>query len=310
MKILVTGASGLVGKALLPLLESAGHEVICLTTSPIRHNSHFKQFSWNPARNEIDETAVLGVSAIIHLAGASISKPWTKRYRQQIIDSRVDSAKLLYKQLQQSNHSVKMFISASAIGIYPDSTTEQYTESSTSQSHNFLGDVVHKWEAAADEFQTLGIQVDKIRTGLVLDSRQGALPQIAKPIKAGLGAVFGSGNQLISWIHINDLVRIYLFVLENKMSGIINATAPNPAPNTELTKKIANIYDRPLWLPNIPEWLTKPLLGERSVLLYSGQRVIPQKLLAAGFTFLHPEIGAALDSVLKKSPRNGSRNRD
>lgn len=302
MKILVTGASGLVGSTLLPLLEKAGHHVVSLTTSRVDPTLRFQQYHWNPAKNQLDPSALQDVSAIIHLAGASIAKPWTKSYKQEIIDSRVQSARLLYKHLENNSHSVKYFISASAIGIYPDSKTEKYTESSTATSADFLGGVVKQWESSADIFQKLGISVSKIRTGLVLDAKQGALPEMAKPIELGLGALFGSGGQLISWIHVHDLARVYLFVLENQLSGIVNAVSPNPLTNAELTKKIATVYDRPLWLPHVPKILMKFIIGERVTLLYQGQFVVPAKLLSSGFVFEYPQIDAALDSVLNKKP--------
>ena len=297
----MTGATGLIGTQLIAKLASHGIAVHYLTTrkQEVKNETHLKGFFWNPAKDFIDEKCLDGVDAIIHLAGASISKRWTRKYKQEIIESRVLTANLLLKTLRENPNSVRQFISASAIGIYRDSLTITHTEDSKVSEPSFIGCVVKKWEAAADRFAALGLTVCKIRTGLVLARQGGMLPQVAKPVRMGFGAAFGNGDQWQSWIHIDDLIAIYIMALEQKWEGIYNATAPNPVTNKEMVVEIARILKKPYFMPNLPQWLLTTLLGEMASLLFQSQKVIPDRTIEKGYRFRYETLDKALDVLLK-----------
>lgn len=300
MKVLITGATGLIGKAIVKQCYDKGISVHYLTTSKnkIESTEHYKGFYWNPKKQEIDIACFEEVDTIINLAGASISKRWSKAYKEKILNSRVQILNLLKVTIKRENINIKQLISASAIGIYPDSLTNYYEENFEGYSSSFLGDVTSQWEKAADSFFELDILVTKIRIGLVLDNQEGALPQLMKPIKIGLGAAVGNGFQWQSWIHKEDLARIFLFALENRIEGVFNAVAPNPVSNQELTKAIAKTLKRPLILPNIPKVFLKLLLGEMHLLLIESQRISSSKIEAEGFDFYYPNLVPALENLL------------
>jgi uncharacterized protein len=299
MKILITGATGLVGKELVKLLLAKKYSINFLTTSlsKIKSKPNYKGFYWNPDLGKIDENCLYEVDVIIHLAGANIAKRWTNSYKQEIIESRILSAELLYNLVRKTPNQVKQFISASGTAIYPDSTTKLYDETTKESEDSFLSNVVKKWEESADRFQVLGVKVCKIRTGLVLSNAGGALPQMVKPIKMGFGAAFGNGRQMQPWIHIKDLAALYCFAVEHKLEGVYNAVTPNPVSNKTLTKTIAAVLKKPLWLPNIPEFLMKLLLGEMSYLLFSGKNLSSGKIRDSGFEFEFPGIREALNDL-------------
>ncbi len=296
MKVLITGATGLVGKQLTQWLVNKGHAVNCLTTSRAKITSkpNYYCYYWNPEKGEIDENCLINVDAVIHLAGASISKRWTKAYKKEILQSRIQSADLLYKTLKKYPHQVKQYISASAIGIYPESHERVYDENTTEKDQGFLAEVVTQWEHSADQFHQLEIKVTKVRTGLVLSEKGGALPEMAKPIKFGLGANMGNGKQIQSWIHLDDLVALYGFLLENQLTGIFNGVAPNPVPYETLNKAIADRLHRPLFLPNIPKFVMCLFLGEMAALLFSSKNVSARKVSDSGFTFKFPDLKGAI----------------
>ncbi len=300
MRYLITGATGLVGKAIVNLCKSHGIQVHYLTTSKdkIENTELCKGFYWNPNLGEIDKAAFENVSTIIHLAGATVAKRWTKAYKNEIIESRVQTAQLLYNTLASIEHQVTHFISASAIGIYPNSYTELYTEETLKIEIDFLGNVVKVWEQSADHFEALGIDVAKLRIGLVLSDTGGALPKMIAPIKKYVGAAFGSGEQWQSWIHINDLAELFLFLAKNKLVGTYNAVAPNPVTQNKLIKTSADLLKKPIVLPNIPKFAAQLLLGEMHVLLLSSQRVSAEKILSHGFLYQYDNIKKALKELL------------
>lgn len=299
-KVLITGATGLIGSELAKQCLDGGIGVNYFTTSKekIKNTENYKGFFWNPDKGEIDEKAFEGVTAIINLVGATIAKRWTNKYKKVIIDSRVVSMALIYDTLQNIDHDVSHFISASGVNIYPSSETKLYTEESEEVDNNFLAEVVVAWENAAAKFKNLGMEVTKVRTGMVLAKKDGALPKLVKPIKFGLGAPLGSGNQWQSWIHIQDIVGIYMFVLSNQLEGIYNAVAPNPIQNKKMTKLIAAQLDNPLWLPNVPAFVLKLVLGEMSVLVVEGQLVSSKKIQELGYRFKFYNIESALQDLL------------
>ena len=301
MKVLLTGATGLVGSALVDLLLANGHTVHYLTTrrQKIKNNKNQKGFYWNPADGEIDMAAFDGVSAIINLAGASISQRWTASNKKKILNSRLQSLETLYNAIEKSkNKNIKMLVTASAVGIYPSSESKFYDESDQGVDDSFLGLVVKEWEAKADTFRKLNLGVAKIRIGLVLSTEGGALPSLVRPIKYYVGAPLGSGNQWQSWIHIDDLAQLFVFVLENELTGVFNGVAPNPVTNTKLTKEAAKVLKKPLWLPKVPKWVLQLVLGQMSYVVLASQRVSSKKVEEQGFVFEYANVGGALENLL------------
>jgi uncharacterized protein (TIGR01777 family) len=299
-KVLITGATGLIGSELVRQCHNEGIAVNYLTTSKekIEKSENYKGFYWNPKKGEIDIEAFDEVTAIINLVGASISKCWTKQYKKIILDSRVESINLLYDTLQNIDHNIVHFITASGVGIYPNSKTKLYTEEDNEIDDTFLAEVVVAWETAAAKFKNSGMEVSKVRTGVVLAKEEGALPKLIKPIKFGVGAPLGSGDQWQSWIHIQDIAGIYLFLLKNQLEGKYNAVAPNPVQNKKMTKMIASKLDSPLWMPNIPAFTLKLLLGEMSVLVLEGQLVSSHKIEQLGYQFKFYNLENALQDLL------------
>jgi len=312
MRILITGATGLIGSEIVRLCHTQGYAVNYLTTSrdKIVSQENYKGFFWNPGTGEIDLDCFTGVQAVINLAGASISKRWTPAYKKKIISSRIRTLATLYDALGKiGDNKIISFVSASAIGIYPDSISKYYTEDDKEVDQSFLGEVVEAWEKEMDRFASFDFPLAKIRVGLVMANNGGALPKMAFPIKNFVGAAFGSGQQWQSWIHVGDLARIFLFAVENGLSGIYNAVAPNPVSNTKLVREIAKVLNRPLLLPNIPKFALKTLLGEMSYLLFASQRVSSKKMEKAGFVFDYGNVCRALEQIYglgdeQNSPKN------
>ncbi|MBU2928426.1 TIGR01777 family oxidoreductase [Winogradskyella psychrotolerans] len=301
MTVLITGATGLIGQKIVKQCHAENINVHYLTTSKskLSTESNYKGFYWDPNNNEIDHHCFEGVSVIINMVGASISKRWTDDYKKVILNSRTETAQLLQDTIKKYNYKIDHVVSASAIGIYPTSLINYYEETNTEISDTFLGTVVHKWEAAVDGFKALGCKVTKIRIGLVLARDGGALPEIVKPIKFGAGAAFGSGKQWQSWIHVDDLASLFVFAVQNEFDGIYNGVAPNPVSNKELTKAAARILKRPLILPKIPKFAMKLILGEMHILLFESQRVSSQKVHSEGFNFTFVNLKPALEDLLK-----------
>jgi uncharacterized protein (TIGR01777 family) len=301
MRILITGATGLVGEEVVKQCRKKGIAISYLTTrkSKITDNDNYQGFYWNPKTSTIDADCFNDVDTIIHLAGASISKRWTISCKNEIISSRIESTKLLIDTLKSTKHDVKQVISASAIGIYPDSQVHYYEENFNEIDDSFLAQVVQQWEQAVDGFLSLNIAVSKLRLGLVLSNHGGALPEMVKPIKLGFGSAFGTGKQWQSWIHITDLGRMFLYIKKHRLSGVFNAVSPNPVTNQDLTKTIAELLDRPLFLPNIPKSFMKLVLGEMHTLLFLSQRVSSKKIEDLGFEFKYHHLQPALEDLLK-----------
>ncbi|RMA57904.1 TIGR01777 family oxidoreductase [Ulvibacter antarcticus] len=300
MKVLITGATGFIGSRLSAKCRAEGINVHYLTTrkEKIENESDYKGFYWNPDKNDIDLEAFEGVTTIVHLAGANIAKRWTKSYKRVIIKSRVQTANLLFTALKGCEHNVTHFISASGIGIYPPSETALYTEESDAVGQNFLAEVVVAWEEAASRFRELGMDVAILRTGMVLAKDEGAFPKIIKPIKMGVGAPLGDGQQWQSWIHIEDLVEMYFFIIKEELEGVYNGVATTPVTNTKLTKLIAKKVDAALWMPNIPKFLLKLMLGEMAGLVTEGQLVSSSKIEQTGYMFKYSNIDAATTNLL------------
>jgi uncharacterized protein (TIGR01777 family) len=298
--LLITGATGLVGKALVKQCLAQGDTVHYLTTrkSKIATQKNYKGFYWNPQDNAIDLACFEGVEVIFNLAGSSIAQRWSKVAKTSILSSRTQALALLHSSIETHKFPITQIISASAIGIYPDSKTRYYDEKFQGTDASFLRSVVKSWEGSLKPFQTLGVKTTALRIGIVLDMHEGALPKIMAPIKHYLGAALGVGDQWQSWIHINDLVRLFMFVLESKLEGVYNAVAPNPVQQIELTKLIAKQLQRPLILPNVPEFALRLMLGEMRAIALESQRVCASKIQNAGFKFDFLELEPALEDLM------------
>ena len=300
MKILITGATGLVGRSIVKLCHEQQIQVNYLTTrkAAVENMENYRGFYWDPARKLIDPACFEGVTSIINLAGSTIARRWTKSRKRRIFSSRINSLKTLAKGLEAAGgHQITSLVSASAIGIYPSSPVEYYTEEETAIDQSFLGEVVSAWEKEADTLKKYRLKVAKVRSGLVLSRDGGALPDISNPVKFYAGAAFGSGEQWQSWIHVRDLARMYLFILGHGLEGIYNAVAPNPVTNNKLIREIAKVLDKPLLLPNIPEFMMRFLLGEMAYTLYASQRVSSKKIENHGFDFRYSNICRALQDL-------------
>ncbi|MEP2934897.1 MAG: TIGR01777 family oxidoreductase [Gilvibacter sp.] len=301
MTILITGATGLIGTQLSADLIAKGHTIHFLTTrkEKLINEPNRKGFLWNLDDNSIDDHCFNEVEVIIHLVGATVAKPWTKAYKNQIIESRVASTALLASRLSAIDHKVSRFISASGISIYPNSVEDRFDESSNEHGDGFLAKVVVAWEAAADQMASLGLSVTKVRTGVVFAKGEGALQKIVMPIKNYIGSPLGNGKQWLSWIHLDDISGVYTHLLDNEIDGVVNAVAPEPISNKALTKLIGKILNKPVVLPNVPAFVLKTVLGERASLVLEGQYVVPEKLLNTGYSFRQPAIKAALEDLLQ-----------
>lgn len=297
--VLITGANGLIGRSLVESLYDKGYVIHTLSRKEPKPNPYAKEFKWNLASAYIDENCITGVEAIIHLAGEGIAaKPWTKERKDAIVKSRTDSLRLILGLLEsKSNSLVKTFISASAVGYYGDSKDEFLTENSRA-GNDFLAKTCIQWEKAADYGRSLGIRVVKLRTGTVLSTQGGALPELAGPVKTGLGVVLGSGKQWMPWIHINDVVCAYIFALNHEtLKGACNLCSPSPVTNKEFIKSLAMKLRKPLWLPAVPKFALHLILGAMKSVVLNSNRAIPTKFLEAGFQFKYKTLKDALNEL-------------
>lgn len=300
MRVLITGATGLVGSHLSELFKRNAIDVNYLTTSKskIEKLPGYQGYYWDPLEGKIDETSLKNVDAIIHLAGANIAKRWTDSYKKEIIESRTRSADLLYATLKNTPYKIPKFISASGINRYPDSLHKLYTEEEMGVDSSFLGEVVEVWEAAANQFQNLGMDVAIVRTGLVLAKEGGALPKMKLPASLNAAAALGSGDQWQSWIHIDDLTGIYKHILDRNLTGIFNAVAPNPVKNKELMDQLAGQLGKLAWLPNVPAVALKLAMGEMASVVLSSQLVSSEKIEKSGYVFKYKNLKKALQDLI------------
>jgi uncharacterized protein len=298
-RILITGGTGLIGTRLSEMLIDQGYEVAHLSRNT-RQYSHYKTFKWDIERHYIDENVLSYADYIVNLAGANVGEgKWTKERKREILESRVHGTQLLRECLSKTSHQVKAFLSASAVGIYGDTGHHLVTEESN-YGDDFLARVCKQWEAAAWQVHELGIRTAIFRLGIVLSNKGGALPQIAKPVKLMAGAPLGSGQQYMSWIHIDDLCRLLIYAIEEtQFQGVYNAVAPNPVTNEEFTRALAHVMHRPLTGLKVPAAGLKLVLGEMSEVVLEGQRVSPNKVMQTGFTFEYQTLLQALESFYK-----------
>ena len=298
--VLITGGTGMIGTRLTTMLFERGHTVVYLERSP-KPGSNIKTFLWNIKDGTIDSNALGGVDAIIHLAGANIGeRRWTSSRKKEILDSRINSTNLLYRELAGVHHQVTTFICASAVGYYGSDCGEVLKGEGDDAGTDFLAEVSRQWEDSALQIANLGIRVVRIRTGIVLAPSGGALGPMAKQARFGLAAALGSGRQYMSWIHLDDHCRAIIHALEHDaIHGPYNSVAPGPVSNHEFTHALTRVMNKPMFMPNVPSFVLKLLLGEMSVLVLGGCKVSSEKLQSTGFTFKYPDLVAALKDALK-----------
>jgi len=301
-KVLISGGTGLVGKKLTTLLLDAGYEIGILTRGKSKKEGAISYFHWNIADREIDNDAFKNVSYIVNLAGAGVAEQkWTDKRKAAIMDSRKNSTVLLFEKVKLNNIKLKAFISASAVGIYGNFAGDELKTETSPEADDFLAKVVVEWERAAKKFESLDIRTVYLRIGVVLDDEGGALEKIAKPIRYLAGAPLGSGDQYMSWVHNDDLCRMFQWAIENdKVSGIFNAVNPDPVSNAVFTKSVAKIIKKPLWLPNVPSFVLKLMLGEMSSIVLGGVRVSSKKLTEYGFSHQYDNLEEALGNLMIK----------
>jgi uncharacterized protein (TIGR01777 family) len=301
MRILVTGATGLVGTQLCNHLLSKGHSLHILTTrTPWQiDETKTRVFQWSPQNMQIDQCSLEGVDAIINLAGAKINQRWTTKNKRSILNSRIQSTRLLLDAAKQSKQKPHL-INASAIGIYPSDFQRQYTEADAVFSNDFDGKVVRQWEEEAKRFEEFSCKTTILRIGLVLSNKGGAFVPLSLPTRWGLGAWFGNGQQWQSWIHIDDLVGVIDYCLQNQLEGCVNATASKPVRQRDLIQTIAKAVGAPQFLPGIPKFLMSITLGEMHKLVFDSIYAKPERLLESRYPYQFPELSACVADLIAK----------
>lgn len=303
--ILITGGTGMVGRALTKALLAQGHHVIIMSRKKQEtNNPQLTMAAWNVEQQTIDAGAISRADYIIHLAGAGVAdKRWTAARKKEIADSRVRSGELLVKALGEIPNKVKAVVSASAIGWYgPDPSVPNphpFTEEAPPHT-DFLGQTCLQWEQSTEPIAAMGIRLAKLRIGIVLSSDGGALKEFVKPLKFGVASVLGSGRQVVSWIHIDDLVQLFIYALENDhISGVYNAVAPQPVTNQQLIQAIAKIRNHFYITLPVPAFVLKLMLGEMSIEVLKSATVSAGKIQQAGFVFRYTEAGEAMKSFFE-----------
>ncbi|MFL5746989.1 MAG: TIGR01777 family oxidoreductase [Niastella sp.] len=305
--ILITGGTGTIGKSLSKFLVEKQHEVIILTRHPRQGTGAVSYAAWNPTDQTIDIAALQKADYIINLAGAGVAdKRWSKKRKQEIVDSRVQSGQVLVKVMQQNTNKVQAVISMSGIGWYGDDNKRNPSQKFFSEGDpadpGFLGDTCVKWENAIKPVTAMNKRLVIFRTGIVLSNEGGALAEFQKPIKAGIAPFFGSGEQVTSWIHIDDVCRLFLHAIEkDRVRGEYNIVAPEPVTNKHLMLTLAKKMKGKFFIPvYVPSFVLKLILGELSIEVLKSARVSCEKIKSSGFQFLFPTLEVALDDLLKK----------
>ncbi len=298
--ILIAGGTGLIGQHLSKMLTDQGHTVHWLSRRA-DPNAAYKTFVWDVTKGEIDEAALSSADFVLNFAGAGIAdKRWTDKRKKLIIDSRVKGNQLLAKVLPQ-HPNVKAYISASAIGYYGDRGTELLSELAPSGKSGFLAESVVAWEKSIEEVAATGLRTVAIRIGIVLSAKGGALEKLLLPFNFWLGVYFGNGAQIYSWIHIEDLCRMFILAIENeKMKGVYNGVAPHPVTNKVFTEITAKALDKSALLVPSPAFAMRLAMGEMADVVLTGSKVSSDKIEGDGFSFEHPELKSALQDILKR----------
>ncbi len=307
--ILITGGTGMIGEAITRALIEKGHEVIILTRDPSDKKNPVQPgvsyAAWEIKEQKIDLNAIAKADYIIHLAGAGIAdKRWTTERKKEIEESRVKSGELLVQALLNNPHKVKALVCASGIGWYgsdPDIPNPQPFIETDPPGDDWLGQTCKKWEDSVEGMENTGVRVVKFRTGPVFSLVSGMLPEFLRPIKFGIASILGNGKQVISWIHIDDIVRMYIYALENeKLHGVYNAVSPQPASNKTVVLQIAKTLKNTFFVPvYVPSFVLKAMLGELSIEVLKSTTVSPSRIKNAGFVFQFPTLEAALRNLIK-----------
>ncbi len=296
--VLISGGSGLIGRALSKLLLQKGHSVVHLGRKE-NLSSEIKCYQWDLSKEWIDERAFENIDVIVNLAGAGIAdKRWTTKRKKEIFESRIVSSSLLINEANKRLGQIKTFVGGSAIGFYGAITTDKIYAENELPGNDFMADVCVKWE---NEYHKLNTTIRKviIRTGVVLSNEGGALPKLLTPIKLGVGAAIGSGKQVIPWIHINDIVSLFYEAICNEsVNGIFNGVTPNSVNNLQLNQAIAKQLKKPFFLPNVPSVMLKLMLGEMAVMVTEGSAISAEKTCNIPFQFQFPEIEGAIKDLL------------
>lgn len=300
--VLISGGSGFVGRNLTGLLLSKGYSVSILTRGEKQNRESVFYYKWDVSNQTIDEEAVLNADYIIHLAGENIAeKRWTAKRKAAIIESREQSTLLLYSVLKKNNKKLDAFISASGVGIYGAVNGEEICKEDMLPANDFLGYTCQKWEESLDFIENLNIRTVKIRTGLVLGKNDGILKKLIPLFKYRLGAALGSGKQYMPWIHVDDLCSIYYqAIVDPDMSGPYNAAINDNTTNTIFSKTLARIFGYSIWLPNVPAFVLKLVMGEMAVIVLTGRRVSSDKIEQTGFQFQFKNLEQSLKDCLTK----------
>ena len=297
--ILITGGTGLIGKNLQQLLLSKGYQCKILSSNKSFCNEK-NSFYWNINSGFIDKRALENVNYIVHLAGANIAqKRWTAAQKQNILDSRIKSMQLLYNSVDKSKHQISAVISASGVGYYGAYTSEKIYKETDAAAEDFLGNTCLQWENSVAKFSELSIRTVVLRTGVVFAKDGGAIEKLKLFAKFGLSSAFGTGQQYFPWIHIHDLCAMYIKAIEdNTIHGAYNAVAPQHINNKDLTIALAKSLRKPYFLPNVPAFVLKIILGEMAVMLLEGSRVSCEKIQSAGFGFKFNKCEEALRDLI------------
>lgn len=297
--ILITGGSGLIGTRLVKTLQKRGHQVSILSRNPEKVKN-VNAFRWDLKKQEIDNNCLNGVDTIIHLAGANVgTKRWTEERKKIIVDSRVQSIKLLYKAVEKTETSIETVISPSGVGYYGDRGEEILTEESGNGA-GFMAECCQKWEEAVQEGSRFGSRIVKFRIGVLLTKEGGALSDLEKPIRLFAGAPFGTGKQWMPWVHFDDLSEIFERAVENdEYQGVYNLCTPFPLRNETFTKIVAKKLHRPVWPIKVPEFVMNMLVGEMSTMVLMSDNVSSKKLTNQGYRFEFPKLEEALDEIHK-----------
>jgi uncharacterized protein len=307
LKVLVTGATGFIGKRLVKELARDGHDVVILSRNSDGVSERIvvpcEKFTWHPESEPAPRAAFQGVNAVFHLAGESVAKRWTADQKRKIQMSRVLGTRHLVQTLSQIQQETpdrlpEILVSASAIGFYGDRTDETLSESS-SAGQGFLASVCREWESEVFS-PPLNLRRVALRTGIVLGEEGGALQKMLPPFRMGAGGPLGSGLQWMSWIHIDDLVGMFLFAWKNKgVNGVLNGVSPHPVTNLDFSKALGRALNRPVFM-KVPAFALKVLMGEMAEMVLASQKVLPASSAVLGFSFRYPELNLALESILKK----------
>ena len=300
MKVLITGATGLIGSQIIEDCIKSNISVNFLTTSrrKIIKSDLVNGYYWNPSKKVIDLDCFIDIDTIIVLSGSSIFSLWTRKRKKEIISSRVLSLEFLKESIENNDIKISQLISASGISLYPDSLKIKYDENESTFDDSFLSNVIMKWETAANSFSTIGVKVSIVRIGLVLSKKAGVLKQTIMPMKFGFGIIFGSGNQIQSWIHINDLSRIFLFIMQKKIEGTYNAVSNNNLTNLEFTRTISSNYSRAIFNIKIPKIFFSLIFGEMHEILFKSHNISSRKIQNLGFRFKFENLDYAVKNLI------------